>query len=105
MNKSAILSLKFADDKGLTPQQRELRQDRILNVTHEIYKRFQIEVMVPKLDYIVKNSGKGSAMTTKKIGDAIGTDPAESGAADQPRSVPALGKMSRFAFGLHLPIR
>jgi len=40
MRKSAILSLKDVADKNLTAQQQELRKERILNVTHEIYKRF-----------------------------------------------------------------
>ena len=40
MNKSSILSLKDVVDDNLTAQQQALRRERILNVTHEIYKRF-----------------------------------------------------------------
>ena len=71
MNKSSILSLKDVVDENLTDQQRELRKERILNVTHEIFQKFQINVMVPKPDYIVKNSGANSLITTKKIGGPI----------------------------------
>jgi len=46
--------------------------------------------MVPKVDYIVKNSGKNSSITTKKIGDPIGTKETENSAPNQFRKMPPI---------------
>jgi len=48
--------------------------------------------MVPKVDYIVNNSGKNSSMTTKKIGDPIGAKEAENATPDQFRKMPQIHK-------------
>jgi hypothetical protein len=52
INKSALLKVDIA----VPPDQEAIRLERTKKLTHELYKKFQIEVLQPSTQYLIKNN-------------------------------------------------